>query len=258
MLAFDIISDLHLSVNDNFCWEGQATAPICLVLGDICRDHHQLQQVLTTLRYEYATVLYIDGNEEHKDLWPDFQASHQSICQVCRDSDVVYLYDNMVVINGVGFVGTNGWWTWDFDTGIDPQQLYQWFVSTYRCHSDVPALISRMAEVDTDYLGSCVRRAQTMPDVNKLVLATHTVPVADIILNDIDFAGSYKCNVMGNSLMFDVHALDTQHKISHWCFGHYHGLVDQYIGNTRLINNCRGRSGSAQYKSVYFPRRVEV
>jgi hypothetical protein len=36
---------------------------------------------------------------------------------------VVYLQDNVVVINGVAILGTNGWWGFDFDNTIDPEAV---------------------------------------------------------------------------------------------------------------------------------------
>jgi LysR family hydrogen peroxide-inducible transcriptional activator len=48
------------------------------------------------------------------------------------------LYDDVVVINGVAFIGTNGWWGFDFDPLIDSEQTAQWYrsVISYPCNTD--------------------------------------------------------------------------------------------------------------------------
>lgn len=258
MLAFDIISDLHLDHHSSFDWSGQATSPICLVLGDVCRDHEQLRHCLEIIKSQYHTVLYIDGNQEHKDLWPDFRNSYQQIYDICQQCECVFLHDNMVIVNGVAFVGTNGWWTWDFDLSIEPEQMQQWFVDSYKCHPDVYGLITRMAEIDAAYLVNCIKRAQTMLDIKHVVIASHTLPRSDLIEHDLDFQGKYRVNVMGNSIMRDVLKSDRAHKVQTWCFGHYHSQIDQVLDGVRYVNNCRGRPGDSAYQAAYFPRRIEI
>jgi len=258
MISFDIISDLHLAHDTDFDWDNQATSPICVVLGDVCRDREQLRCFLRTVKKQYHSVLYIDGNEEHKDLWPDFRNSYQDIYDICADTECVFLHDNMVVVNGIAFIGTNGWWSWDFDPSIDRDQMHQWFADSYRCPQEVADLITRMAETDAAYLANCIKRVQTMPDVRHVVVASHTLPRRELIEHDPSFQGDYRVNVMGNTLMSGVLSLDRERKVKTWCFGHYHGTVDQVIDGVRYVNNCRGRPSTPGFRSVYFPKRIEV
>ena len=51
---------------------------------------------------------------------------------------------------------------------------------------------------------------------------------------------------------------DTEMKISHWCFGHYHGAVDQNVNGIRFVNNCRGRGDTPYRQDAYFPKRIDV
>jgi hypothetical protein len=51
---------------------------------------------------------------------------------------------------------------------------------------------------------------------------------------------------------------DTESKIHTWCFGHYHGDVDSWLGGVRYVNNCRGRGNTPWSKSVYYPKRIEI
>jgi hypothetical protein len=65
-------------------------------------------------------------------------------------------------------------------------------------------------------------------------------------------------NVMGNRLMMQALAADTEHKIHTWCFGHYHGSVDQTRSGVRFVNNCRGRGNTTHSQYVYHPKRIVI
>ena len=89
-------------------------------------------------------------------------------------------------------------------------------------------------------------------------MVTHTVPDPALIAHDIDLSGSMRMNVMGNRLMMQALAADTEHKIHTWCFGHYHGSVDQTRSGIRFVNNCRGRGDTAHRQYVYHPKRIVI
>ena len=90
------------------------------------------------------------------------------------------------------------------------------------------------------------------------MIVTHTVPEAELIKHDIDLANKYDFNVMGNRLMHMVHTNDTEKKIHTWCFGHYHGSVDQIRNGVRYVNNCRGRGNTPWANWAYHPMRITV
>jgi hypothetical protein len=94
--------------------------------------------------------------------------------------------------------------------------------------------------------------------VKKIVIVTHTVPAAQLIKHDIELSGTEKFNHMGNRLMHLVHTNDTERKIHIWCFGHYHGNVNQIINGIRFVNNCRGRGDTTYSQNPYFPKRITV
>ena len=112
--------------------------------------------------------------------------------------------------------------------------------------------------IDANYLVSSVKRLQTHQDVKKIVIATHTVPVPQLIAHDIDLADSFKFNLMGNRHMLSALEADTEHKIHTWCFGHYHGKVDQTRAGIRFVNNCRGRGHTPWSQYVYHPLRIVI
>jgi UDP-2,3-diacylglucosamine pyrophosphatase LpxH len=126
--AFDLISDLHVETWDSFDWAGQPTSPYCVVAGDVSRDHDQVAQTLEHLNNCYAGVFYIDGNDEHRYQLEDLAGSYRSLKNKLKKLDgVVYLQDNVVIINGVAILATNGWWSYDFDTTINYEESQAWY-----------------------------------------------------------------------------------------------------------------------------------
>lgn len=259
-LAFDLISDLHVETWDQpFDWSGQSTSMICVVAGDISRDRELVVDTLTKLGECYRAVLYIDGNDEHRFNLNDLGASYKSLVdQIEQIPNVVYLQDNVCIIDGVAFLGTNGWWSFDLDVNIDYDQTRLWFQDRYQVDRTVSDAVEAMSLQDFAYLSKSVRRLQTHQDVKKIVVVTHTVPMLELVNHDLELVDTYRVNTVGNSHMLRTFVEDTEHKIAVWCFGHYHGDVDHINGDVRFVNNCRGRGNTPWSKSVYYPKRIEV
>lgn len=257
--AFDLISDLHVDTWGDFSWEGKPTSTVCVVAGDIGPDHDTACRVLQHLGKCYQAVFYIDGNDEHSQNLEDLDGSYKSLIKrVNRIPNIVYLQDNVVVIEGVAILGTNGWWNFDFDLNIDPDQAAMWFQDRYKISTNAVLQYSRMGGIDATYMTSSVKRLQTHSDVKKIVMVTHTVPDPALISHDIGLADNVRMNTMGNRYMMQAMASDTENKIHTWCFGHYHGSIDQVRSGIRFVNNCRGRAGTPYSQHAYQPKRIEI
>jgi predicted phosphodiesterase len=259
-LAFDLISDLHIETwPTEFDWTYQATSPVCIVAGDISRDRDILVRTLKHLGKCYQAVFYVDGNDEHYHQLEDLGHSYSDLTKrLRRIPNVVYLQDNVVIVDGVAILGTNGWWGFDFDLGIDPEQAAQWAQNRYLINETGTKGIARMSNTDATYMISSVARLQTHKEVRKIVMVTHTVPDPALIAHDIDLDGTMRFNTMGNRLMMQAMAANTENKLHTWCFGHYHGSVDQVRSGIRFVNNCRGRGDTPYAKTVYYPQRIVI
>ncbi len=258
--TFDLISDLHVDTwNETFDWADRSTSAHCLVVGDVAKDRDRLIEALEHLGKCYQAVFYIDGNDEHSNHMQDLGHSYRDLVdRVTGVHNVVYLQDNVVVVDGVAIIGTNGWWGFDFDGVTDPDQSAQWYAEKEFYSLNEIENIRRMSTNDASYMIGSIKRLQTHIDVKKIVVATHTVPNPVLINHDVNLAGSLKFNTMGNRYMQHVLAADSEKKIHTWCFGHYHGSVDQTHDNIRYVNNCRGRSGSPWSTWVYHPKRITI
>jgi hypothetical protein len=257
--SFDLISDLHIETWGEFDWTAQATSPVCVVAGDICRDRKTLLKTLRHLGRCYRAVFYIDGNDEHMDFINHLDASYQDLAtQLEQIPNVVYLQSNVIVVDGVALVGTMGWWAFDFDLSVNSADSIEWYQSKFNLLDDTVDYIRHTALTEAMYMVNTVKRLQKHPDVKKIAMITHTVPDPGLIAHDIDLAGTPAINTMGNRYMMQALAADTEKKIHTWCFGHYHGSVDQIRSGVRFVNNCRGRGDTKYCQHVYYPRRIVI
>jgi len=258
--AFDLISDLHVDTWDTFDWTDQATSPYCVIAGDIAQDRSQLIDTLTHLGTCYpGGVFYIDGNDEHRCFLTDLGASYQELTQeISNIPNVIYLQDHVVIVNGVAFLATNGWWCYDFDSSLDLEQSIEWYRNRYGITHNEAMGINGVAYHDAAYMINSVYQLQTHAEVRAIVVISHTVPAPWIIDHDIDLIGTWRFNCMGNRHLEQALKEDTECKIKVWCFGHYHRSVDRNFAGVRYVNNCRGRGDTEYCQSAYYPKRIEI
>jgi predicted phosphodiesterase len=263
-VAFDLISDLHLETwPDTLQWNGLATSPVLIIAGDLARDPRLIRTALKHFSECYAAVFYIDGNDEHRFKLDRLGESYKQLSRTINSINrITFLQDNVVVIDGVALLGTNGWWTFDLDPLVDSEETKNWMTKTYLSkhpdHKVDAEMIAAAAKIDASYLVSSVARLQTHKDVKKIVIVTHTVPGLDLVQHDIALAGKPIINCTGNPYMRLAINEDSEKKIHTWCFGHYHGSVDRMVDGIRFVNNCRGRGDTPWHQSVYFPKRIEI
>lgn len=257
--SVDLISDLHIETWQSFDWTGQATSPYCIVAGDIAKDQEIVCETLEHLGHCYSAVFYIDGNDEHKYNMEDIGSSYKLLNQNVRGiTNVVYMQDNVVIINGVAILATNGWWTFDLDPALDYDQSTVWLQHKSNYSQSTTDSIAGIAFNDAAYMINSIRKLQTHRDVRSIICVTHTVPAPWLVNHDMDLVDTWRFNCMGNPHMQKVLAEDTERKIHTWCFGHYHMPVDRYNDGIRYVNNCRGRGDTEYKQSVYFPKRIVV
>lgn len=257
--SFDLISDIHRETWSHFDWTGQPTAPYCIVAGDLARDRAVVIDTLEQLSEVYQGVFYIDGNDEHKDYMEDIGQSYKELeILVGQIPKVVYLQDNVVIINGVAILATNGWWTYDFDPALELEQSIQWVQDKDRITQSAAQSLSGIGYHDAAYMMNSVNKLQKQQDVMAIVLVTHTVPAAWIIQHDIELTDTWRYNSMGNRHMDLVFDEDTERKIKAWCFGHYHRPTDTIRDGVRYVSNPRGRGNTPHSQVAYYPKRITV
>lgn len=257
--SFDLISDLHVETWDSFDWTGQATSPYCVVAGDVSQDRRRLTETLKHLGNCYQGVFFIDGNDEHRNNLENIGQSYYELSRyVDKFKNVVFMQDNVVIVNGVAFVACNGWYSFTMNPKIKFDETVAWFNSRYGVsHSVAPTIVS-MALTDAAYLRNSIRKLQMHQDVKAIVVVTHTVPSPRLVEHDLELEDHYRFNTTGNEHLQIALDEDTEKKIKVWCFGHYHRSIDREVENVRYVNNCRGRGNTPWSQSVYYPKRITV
>ena len=256
--AFDLISDLHVLPEDDFSWEGQATSLIAIVAGDVSKDRATTVAVLKEIASKYRQVFYLDGNTEHRYFLDDIPASIEDLENDLNViENLVYLNNKVVISNGIAILGTNGWWDYEFDQTDDIEQSFNFVTDTYKITRDAAYKLLSLAYQDAAYLTRSIEKLQRHRDVSRIIVVTHTLPRASLVQHDPTLQGTYKMGLMGNAGMQSVLDADTEKKITHWLFGHYHGRVDQAIDGVRYINNPRGRASDVLH-DPYHPLRISI
>jgi hypothetical protein len=257
--AFDLISDLHVETWDSFDWTGQPTAPYCVVAGDVSRNHDRVAETLAHLSSCYAGVFYIDGNDEHRNNLEDLGGSYRNLKNKIKAIDgAVYLQDNVVIVNGVAVLATNGWWGYDFDPIIDYDQTQAWYREYTQSTQSAADAITGIAYHDAAYMTNSIRKLQTHQEVKSIVVVSHTLPGAWLCNHDPDLVNTERFNCMGNQHLQLALDEDTENKIRVWAFGHYHRPVDREFAGIRYVSNPRGRGDTLWSQPAYYPKRIEV
>jgi len=250
-IAFDLISDLNII--DDFDWSGQPTSLNCVVAGNVSRSFDTTIRTLEHLGKCYKSVFYIDGSLEHRDCLPYLSENYAEFKKVIsRMDNVVHMQDNVVIQENLAIVACNGWWTYDFNYDIDPEQAEKWLQEDWTINDTEIATIYSMAYGDARYLTSCIQKLQTYKNVKKIVVITNTVPFPGLLSHDQQLMNSVRFNLMGNSLIMQCLAADEKELIDTWCFGHYPEAIEEMNNGIRFVSNPKADH------PVYNPKRIVI
>jgi len=262
-MQFDLISDLHLDLwkNNIKDWRGLGTSLICVVAGDVSRDPRLTVSFLKHLSESYKHVIFVDGNHEHFRKYHDLETSVIDLeRQLSKIKNITYLADSSTIIDGTAFIGSNGWWTFDFpelNGGPGRLMAMEAFCQKEKWNMRDAVNIWSAAQEQAEFLCDVVSSLQNNDDIGEIVVITHTVPRHD--LSSLSQGGDLvDWAKMGNSSMKQVLDNDPEGKISAWCYGHDHYHPgDQVIDGVRYISHPRGRPEDSMISS-YFPKMVNT
>lgn len=228
-IGFDIISDLNLSPEDSFNWEGKATSLYCLVAGSISSDMRTIALALTNLSHHYQGVFYIPGSLEYQDTENLEQKTNELLRACKRIRNVAVLHHHVVIIDGIAVLGSNGWYGNTFPADIVTE-----------------AQIESHRYEDLIYLKNSIEKLQRHLDVTKIVIVSNSVPNPNLYFGEVpDFVVD---KIPPNMIL----SVDTQKKVSHWVFGTHNKIVDTVIDNINYVNN------PGLGRNPYWAKRIEV
>ena len=153
-IGFDIISDLNLGPEDSFNWENKATSLYCIVAGNISSNLRTVIQVLLHLSSKYQGVFFVPGRLEYETT-DNLMRRTEELSSIAQGiPNLVMLYQNVIVVDGIAILGTNGWG--NIEQSLDSRNV---------------AMTAAKYE-DFSYLLNCLGKLQKHLDVKKIVILT--------------------------------------------------------------------------------------
>jgi hypothetical protein len=227
-IGFDIVGELYIEPNDSFNWENKATSLYCIVTGNISSDTRTLMQVLVHLSKYYQGVFFVPGSLEYKNT-DDIATRTDEIAHLCSHiSNVILLHQTIIVVDGVGVVGINGW---SNAGSIDTVSEMMRTAARYE---------------DAKYLTATLGKLQRHLDVKKIVVITNAVPKEEL------YFGEEPITVYDQTPLTNILDVDTEHKVRHWVFGTYTKPVDTVLNDIQYLNN------PYLGNKPYWPKRLTV
>jgi len=228
-IGFDVISDLYLTPEDKFDWEGKATSLYCIVAGNISNDLRTIRQTLLHLGRFYQGVFYCLGSVEYENT-TNIELRTKEIQKICNTiKNVALLHHHVVIVDSIAILGANGWY--GNTLPADPMTEIQ--LEVHR-------------NEDIIYLSSSVERLQKHLDVKSIIMVSNSVPNTDLYFGQIPEHVKVQLPI---DLCLES---DTEKKITHWVYGTYDKVVDITNDNINYINNSYYR------RNPYWAKRIEV
>jgi predicted phosphohydrolase len=228
IFGFDIISDLNLTENDVFDWEGKPTSLYCVLAGNISSDLTVLYKTVKHLSKLYQGVFYIDGNIENTQIEDRDRVIDEISKLFVTIKNAVYLHNNVVVVEGVALVGVNGWYGNIANTEEETLNLK---MNRYD---------------DLAYLQKTIEKLQLHNDVRQIAIISNSIPTVGLYFGekpDIDPAEIHLDYALDS---------DTESKVTTWVFGTHKKIVDTRVNGVNYFNN------PCYNKIPYYPKRINI
>lgn len=277
-MKIDLVSDLHVDrspIMVNWKHTKNRGSTVLMVAGDVSNDWRDVVRTLKDAKDHYDRVLYVDGNHDHYQSTMiegmTIQKSVEHLRNVLVDNGIHYLDSAPIHLDGVMFIGANGWYDFKFGAVAYTPEFSKsvWLPKEQLCEEtgnmvkvggsndtelnfgeDSPESLSVL---HAERLVQCVSDAQKDQKVQHIVVATHTMPLQECIAWDRNdpWNGAY-----GNTSMAAVVAADHNHKIKAWGFGHTHHATDRMISGIRFLSAPRGY-GHQTDVSIYKAAQID-
>jgi len=210
-IGFDLISDLNLLPEDSFNWENKATSLYCIIAGNISEDTRTIFQTLSHLSKFYQGIFYVPGLLEYKNCI-DIDLRTKELALIAKKlPKIAFLYHNVVIIDGMAIVGSNGW------NADNPDDI------------DMNLIKNRLDDIA--YLNKSIMKLQTHLDVKKILLITACIPRRQL------YFGKVPDHVEDHIYPDYCLTSDTEMKITHWAFGGVERDVDTVFRTIHYMNN---------------------
>ena len=250
-----LLSDLHLESNPNFVPKPAPGADVLVLAGDI--GSYQNDSSLTRLGVadfglqRFANwpcpVVFVPGNHEYDAQ--EFDEAHARLQDVCKRLGFVWLEREVVLIQGVRFVGCTLWTDFDALTSTQaftaPVTVGQQLVArdkafraanfalkkNHALRFSQPMLADAVRELGLQNQ-SWLKQALSLPFEGVTIVVTHFAPS----LRSADPRYGVNPGTAGFCNALD----DLLPKAQLWLHGHLHCPIDYVVGGCRVVANPLG------------------
>lgn len=258
-MKIKIVSDLHLE----FCGMELPNngADVLVLSGDImvaddCKFNPRYERFFEQVSRDYPKIVYIPGNHEH--YHGHMSRTDAKIKEFLENySDVYYLNNEWVDIDGVAFIGNTLWS--DINKQDPVSMLY--VKNALNDFNVVKAGSNYRRYNPNDWVENHVKALEyitkTYDEIHekyqRIVVCGHHAPSLQSIhpryKGDIHVNGCYASD-LDNYII-------SRYNISLWTHGHMHNSFDYHIGNTRIVCNPRGYANAAENENFEFdPNKI--
>ncbi len=237
-MKIQLISDIHLEFGDFDLPDTEAD--LIVAAGDIGLGC----QGIDWLNRQDKPVIYIAGNHEFYGL--DYHETLSNIRAKSEKTNVTFLENETVVIDGVRFLGCSLW----TDLGGSENDHFNRLVKSVNDfrkisfgdrdfnHED----FMELHQNSRDWLASTLAE----PFEGKTVVVTHHAPTYWSWQERFD-------DPMLHAYCNDLKALLHKHDVAYWFHGHTHYVQDYLCADTRVICNPRGYKKKARLTKRFDP-----
>ena len=204
---------------------------------------------------EFKTVLYVFGNHEY--YHGDFNTELDSVREKLSYLPNLHILEkDLITIDDVTFLGATLWTDmnnndpivkWDINKGMNDFHIIKNSSRMVGGYKPGRFLTEDSYE---DHLKAMIFLLEHM-DKEKIVVVTHHTP--SIICSLPEFRSDPLTFAYYSSL---EDFIETNPNIKAWICGHSHNVIDEVIGETRLLMNCRGYANhepiANSFKLKYF------
>ena len=252
-VLIDIVSDLHIdqwSFDYNIKYpcgliknapfnNPNTNSEYLIIAGDISDNIQDSINYLNYISQYYQKVLFVDGNHEHVYKYPKLYDKNE-ICKLIDNPKVVYLSKYPYKINKTLFIGCCGWWDYNNQSSTTIEKCTHYFDNWIKHFSPEDNLtfiqnVIKRSEQEFEYLWENLENYQNDPQIDNIVIVTHTLP-------DIRYCDNHS-ELDNSSVQYNTQfqKLLQYSKISKWVFGHTHQEWNDSINQVETICNPRGR-----------------
>lgn len=227
-MKIQYFSDIHLEFGE---FEAPTTdADVIVAAGDIGVG----LQGIEWLKQLDKPIIYVAGNHEY--YGGDIVHTQAALMELTDGSQVHFLENEAVEIDGVRFLGTTLWT--DYQAGdrevMDQAKRHMNDYHQIRCASR-PLTPEHLFDINWESRFWLARELDE-PCSGKTVVVTHHAPsLRSWPQTGADYYRGTYCNRLDD--FFTRYAIDA------WFHGHVHNVVEYEVGSTRVVCNPRGYHG---------------